>query len=263
MPSACNVAVRVPQFSAGILAEVLHRDVPQIDLGKRHRSAIDGGLRCIVHVVDEHAHPLLARAVRIHRTARLSGGLDLDTLIACLGLVPCVDAANHQVGMAIEIAVDGQRARVLGKARRDHVGQQAGHDRGSQSVVQPIQSLGDQAGVHVVEKVVDILHGKPDVVDTELIGQVQAQVEFRCVGSVSNNRHRRRSLRLIGYSEPIAAHRPLAPEFGFKTAVLPAAAKLRDLFGSPRDSTWPFPPSNWTVPTRWKTSTRAAKGASS
>ena len=145
----------------------------EVDLRERHRSATHGGLTFRVDPIDEHAHPLIARAVRVHRTTGLARGLDLDAVFTSLDGVVRILTPQHQIRMSVEVRVDGERSGMLGKACRQHVGQHARHDRGPQRVVEPLQPLDREAGVHVIEEVVHVLHSQPEVLQSQLERQAQ------------------------------------------------------------------------------------------
>lgn len=52
---------------------------------------------------------------------------------------------------------------MLGETGSQHIGQHSRHDRGTKHVVEAIQPFLDQAGIHVEEKIVDVLNGKLEV----------------------------------------------------------------------------------------------------
>lgn len=90
------------QFPACILPKVLQRDLRQIDCRERHRAPGRGGLRIIVYVVHEHAHPLIPRAMCIDSATDFSRRLDFDAVFAGLYPVVWISALHDEVGVAVE-----------------------------------------------------------------------------------------------------------------------------------------------------------------
>lgn len=83
-----------------IAPEVVDLHLREIDLGERHRATFPCGLRLVVHGVDEDAHPLIPRPVRVDGATRLECGLDLHAFGSGLhGVVP-VRTFNQQIGVA-------------------------------------------------------------------------------------------------------------------------------------------------------------------
>ena len=108
--------------------------------------------------------------MRIDGTAWLARGLDLDTLLACLDGIVRVHALQHEIGVAIEVAIHRQRSRVLGQTGRQHVRQNARHDGRPQGVIEALEPLGHQARVHVVEEIVHVLYRKTEVFEPQFEG---------------------------------------------------------------------------------------------
>ena len=57
---------------------------------------------------------------------------------------------------------------MLGQAGGEHVGQKAGHDRGTKHVVQAVEAFSEEEFVHVVEEVVHILHRHQKVLGSQI-----------------------------------------------------------------------------------------------
>ncbi len=172
-----------------VLAKIRLDNLRDVDLGEGHCGTIDHGLRLVVESVDEAAHPLVSRAVCIDGTTGLSSCLDLDTFRSGLGRVVGVFPLNDQIGMAIVILILDESTRVLRDALGQHVGDQAGHSGGSEHVVESSQSLRREQVVHVVEEIVDVLHGHLEVPGAERVGQLQRGVEFGRVYDLADYRH--------------------------------------------------------------------------
>jgi hypothetical protein len=81
---------------------------------------------------------------------------------------------------------------MLCEARRQHVGQHTRHDGGAQRVVEPIETLRDETGIHVEEEVIDILHRQSKVLEPQREGQPGRGVELSGVDDVSLHRHDQR-----------------------------------------------------------------------
>ena len=83
----------------------------------------------------------------------------------------------------------GQRPRVLCKAGREQVREQAGHNRGTQHVIKPLKSLLDQEGIDVKEEIVNVLHGEREIFEAEFERQGNCGVESSRVGSLAFDGH--------------------------------------------------------------------------
>jgi hypothetical protein len=70
------------KLATWISSEVIEADVPEVDFGERHGLSGNRRLAIAIHRVNEYAHPLIARAVRVDCTPRLAGSLDLDSFTA-------------------------------------------------------------------------------------------------------------------------------------------------------------------------------------
>ena len=106
----------------------------------------------------------------VNRSALLSGGLDFHALIASPYGVVGIDALDDEVGVSVEVGVLGEDARMLGKAGGYHVREDAGHDGGTQHIVETLQAFFGQVRVDVVEEVVHVLHRGGEVHDAEFVG---------------------------------------------------------------------------------------------
>src|SRR4051812_35261919 len=73
--------------------------------------------------------------------------------------------------MPVEEPVLSQRSGVLGKARGEHVRNDSGARRGSQHVIETAQPFFLQTEIHIVEKVVHVLHRRLEVKNSKLEGQ--------------------------------------------------------------------------------------------
>ena len=123
--------------------------------------------------------------MRVDCAARLACRLDFDAFATGLDRIAGVDALHDQIGLAIEILVLGQRSRMPRHARRQHVGEQAGHDCRPQHVVHALQPLSNQCRVHIEEKVIDVLHRKLEILEPELEWQDRFRVECPVIDLVS------------------------------------------------------------------------------
>lgn len=168
------------EFTTGVLPKIVDRHIAQIDFRERKRLPVRGGLGLIVYDVDKDAHPLVARTMCVDSPTSLSGCFDLNTELACLDTVARVFPFQDQVGMAVEIPILNKCSGVLREAGGHHVRQNARHDSRPQHVVQPIQTFFDKVRIYVVEKIVNILNRRVEVLKAKLIGQRSIFVE-RCL----------------------------------------------------------------------------------
>lgn len=72
------------EFTAWIFAKIVYDNLPQVNFGELKRAPTDCGFGGVVYLVNEHTHPLIARAVGINRSASLARCLDFDPVFACL-----------------------------------------------------------------------------------------------------------------------------------------------------------------------------------
>lgn len=91
--------------------------------------------------------------------------------------------------MAIEMAVLDQRPSVLCHRSGEHVGEDARHRRRSQHIVEPTHSSFDEQFVHVMKKIIDVLHREFEVGKAELIGKLSLLVEFRVIDDLVAEGH--------------------------------------------------------------------------
>lgn len=105
-----------PELCARILAEVIDRDLSQVDLCEVKRFAPSCGFRAIVDDVNEYTHPLIARPMGVNRTTCLAGGLYFDTMLTCLNRVVRMSAFDDEIRVPVEIAVQNQDAGVFPEA---------------------------------------------------------------------------------------------------------------------------------------------------
>lgn len=183
------------ELATRILSEISDRHLRQIDFRERHRRALAGRFGCVVGIVNKDRHPLIAGSVRIDRTATLPGRLDLNAFRARFDRVVRVGALDDEIGMAVEVIVLGQSARMLRQARCEQIGKEAGHDRRAEEVVEAFQSLFEEARIDVVEKIVNILHRDLKVFQTELKRKRRGGVEIIALRAVTLRGHATRQRR--------------------------------------------------------------------
>ena len=163
----------------------------KIDFGECHRRSIASGFRLGIHSIHKHAHPLLTGAMHVDRSTRFASGLDLHALASGLDRVVGIYPLHQQIGMPIVISVLGENARVLGKAGRQHVGQDAGHDGGAQHVVEPLKASFREVRIDVEKEVVNVLERNLKILESKLKRQVNVSIEARGIHYVSFYRHLR------------------------------------------------------------------------
>lgn len=125
----------------------------------------------------------------INSPAGLPGCFNLDSKFASLDTIAWVFPLYDQVGVTIEIPIFNKCSGVFRKAGGNHVGQYARHNRGPQHIVQSIQAFAHKVGIHIVEKVVNVLNRRIEVLKTKLIWQHSVFVKCGLDDIVTNNGH--------------------------------------------------------------------------
>jgi hypothetical protein len=59
----------------------------------------------MIRLIDENAHPLVTRPVRVHRPARLARTFDFDPEFPGGNRIMRIFSLDHEVGMAVEMLV--------------------------------------------------------------------------------------------------------------------------------------------------------------
>jgi len=109
------------QFAPGILSEVIHCNLSQIDFCKRHRPSVFCWFGLRVDGIDEDTHPLFSRAMRINGAASFPGCLDLNPRRSRLDCVFWIQALNNAIRMTIKLLILNQYTRMFGETRGQHV----------------------------------------------------------------------------------------------------------------------------------------------
>src|SRR5207248_10362550 len=101
------------KFAAWIPAKILDRNLAEINFGERHGFPFSRGLSDIVDVVNNDGQPLIACAVSIDSTSRLSRRLNFNALGPRLHRIVWINAFHEKVGMSVEVIVLREDARMF------------------------------------------------------------------------------------------------------------------------------------------------------
>src|ERR1700759_4270063 len=93
------------EWPASVTTEVIQHHLPKVHFRKLHWRAVARRFRLTVDLINEHAHPLVPRSMRVDRAARLPRRLNLDSLFTSFDAIPWVCSFDDQVGMSIKVTV--------------------------------------------------------------------------------------------------------------------------------------------------------------
>lgn len=140
----------------------------------------------MVSLVDKNAHPLISCTMGIHCTTAFSRCLYFDPFDPGLDGIIRIAAADNKIRMPVEVGILNQRPGMGGDTGSHHVREHAGENRRSEIVVQTWQAFALEKHVHIVEKVVDILHRNFKIGQAKLERQFPIQVESRPIHVLSS-----------------------------------------------------------------------------
>ena len=173
-----------PKLTSRILAKIVDHYVPEIHFAERDRSAIGRWLCLRIDFVNKNTHPLVPCAMCVNSTALFASGFYLYSLFSRLHGIVGINALNDEIRMTVEVAVLNKDPCMIGKAGRQHVGQDTRHDGRTKHVIQSLESFGQEMLIHVVEKIVNVLKGETKIVDPQLIGQGNVEIEASRINKV-------------------------------------------------------------------------------
>jgi len=132
----------------------------QVHAGKIERSTIGLRLRDTVNLINEDTKALIARSVHINGSAGIFGGLNFNAFLSGFHGIIWVAPSENEVGVAIGPAIFSQRTRMPRQTGRQQIGKQAGERRLAlfKDILQTAEAFAEQRIVHVVEKIIDVLH---------------------------------------------------------------------------------------------------------